>query len=36
MYALKYDKPEHVISKRCFDFKTLENGAHKWAEKLIK
>ena len=24
LYALKYDKPEHVISKRCFDFKTLE------------
>ena len=36
LYALKYDKPEHVISKRCFDFKTLENGAHNWTEKLIK
>lgn len=36
LYALKYDKPEHIISKRCFDFKTLENGAHNWTEKLIK
>lgn len=35
-YMFPYDKPEHVISKRCFDFKTLENGAHNWTEKLIK
>lgn len=36
LYALKYDKPEHAISKRCFDFKALETGAYNWNDKLIK
>lgn len=27
LYALKYDNPNHVVSKRCLDFKTLEELA---------
>ena len=27
LYDLKYDKPEHVVSKRCIDFKNMEQLA---------
>lgn len=30
LYDHKYSKPNDLISKRCFDFKQLEQGAQKW------
>lgn len=27
LYQLKYDKPDHVVSKRCIDFKNMEQLA---------
>lgn len=27
LYKLKYDKPEHVVSKRCIDLKDMERLA---------
>lgn len=36
IYRLKYDKPDDFISKRCFDFKTLEQLAYKYMDKTIE
>jgi len=30
IYNLKKDKPQHIVSKRCFDFKLLEQYAIKY------
>lgn len=33
IYNLKYDKPLHVVSKRCIDFKAMEQLAHQYDNK---
>ncbi len=30
LYKLKYEKPEHIVSKRCIDFKNMERLALKY------
>lgn len=30
LYALKYEKPNHIVSRRCIDFKLLEGFAKKY------
>ncbi|MCM1263258.1 MAG: type III toxin-antitoxin system ToxN/AbiQ family toxin [Butyrivibrio sp.] len=36
LYRLKYDKPEHVVSKRCIDFKDMERLALQYKGKYNK
>ena len=33
LYNLKYDKPEHIVSKRCIDFKKMEQLAIQYKNK---
>ena len=33
IYKLKYEKPEHIVSKRCIDFKDMERLALLYSEK---
>jgi len=33
IYQLKYDKPEHVVAKRCIDFKDMERLALQYEQK---
>lgn len=32
IYSLKYNKPEHVVAKRCIDFKDMERLAQQYVE----
>lgn len=33
LYKLKYEKPEHIVSKRCIDFKDMERLALQFKDK---
>ena len=36
LYGLKYDKPEHIVSKRCIDFKSMEQLAFQYKNNQNK
>jgi protein AbiQ len=36
LYDLKNNNPEHIVSKRCIDFKNMEKLALKYVEKKIQ
>ena len=36
LYELKYNKPDNAVSKRCIDFKEIEQLAIKYGKEKIK